>query len=42
MDDLKDAGLNTVRIPVSMFDILSPGLSLIVALARLLDCGTLG
>ena len=42
MDNLKDAGINTVRIPVSMLDVLSPSLTLIVLLARLLDRRALG
>jgi hypothetical protein len=42
VDNLKDAGINTVRIPVSMLDVLSSGLTLIVPVARLLDRGALG
>jgi hypothetical protein len=42
VNNLKDAGINTVRIPVSMLDVLSPGLTLIVILARILDRRALG
>ena len=37
MNTLKDAGINTVRIPVRIFDVLSADLTLIVPLAWLLD-----
>jgi hypothetical protein len=42
VDRLQEAGINTVRIPVSMLDVLSLFLTLIVPLARLLDRGALG